>query len=110
MTCTLQTLASSHQEAIQDLSKKLSLSDSNAVSLSTKLALASNEIQESQDAFRNLEAKYDRMSRERAELEDLIVKERKETGNRISDLQKELAREREVITFTKNKEIIHNPR
>lgn len=79
------------------MSQKLSASDSNALSLSAKLALASSEIQESQDAFRDLEAKYDRMSRERNELEDLVIRERKETGNRIADLQRELAREREVI-------------
>jgi molybdopterin converting factor small subunit len=76
------------------------VSDSNAISLSTKLALASNEIQESQDAYRDLEAKYDRMSRERQELEDIIIRERKETGNTISDLQKQLAREKEVTYHT----------
>lgn len=76
------------------------MSDSNAISLSTKLALASNEIQESQDAYRDLEAKYDRMSRERQELEDIIIRERKETGNTISDLQKQLAREKEVTYHT----------
>ena len=96
MTSTLQTLSFTHHEAIQDLSKKLHVSDSNALSLSTKLTLASTEIQESQDAYRDLEAKYDRMSRERQELEDLIIRERKETGNRLSDLQGNLAREKEV--------------
>ena len=73
------------------------MADSNAISLSTRLALASNEIQESQDAFRDLEAKYDRVSRERMELEEIIMRERKETTNRITDLQRELAREREVL-------------
>ena len=96
LTTTLHTLTSSHQEAIQDLSKKLTHSDSNAVSLSAKLALASIEIEESQAAFRDLEAKYDRMSRERTELEDLLNRGQKESGIRITDLQKELAREREV--------------
>ncbi len=92
----MHTLSSSHQEAIQDLSKKLTQSDSNSVSLSAKLAMASNEIQESQNAFRDLEAKYDRMCRERTELEDLLIREQKESGTRITDLQKDLAREREV--------------
>jgi chromosome segregation ATPase len=77
------------------LSTKLNQSDSQAVALSTKLAIASNEIQDSQDAFRALEAKYDRLLREKLDLEDVLIRERKADNIQISDLQKDLAHERE---------------
>jgi chromosome segregation ATPase len=96
LTTTLQTLESSHQDAISKLSQKLNNVDTHALSLSTKLALASTEIEESQTAFRALEAKYERLIRDRSEIEDTLVRERKENGGRINDLQKELALERQV--------------
>ena len=93
---TIQTITQTHHEALQTLSSKLASTDSHAQSLQQRLASASREIAESQDAYRMIEAKYARMAKEKDEMESILTRERTDSRRLISELQGQLLAEREV--------------
>ncbi|KAI8930191.1 hypothetical protein BC831DRAFT_547078 [Entophlyctis helioformis] len=95
LTSTLQSITSSHQETLSRLTSKLASSDQKSMTLSQQLSLASSEIAQSQEAYRVLEAKLERVVGEKRALEEQVTTERSQTNARINDLQHELVVERE---------------
>ncbi|KAH9250831.1 hypothetical protein BASA81_011341 [Batrachochytrium salamandrivorans] len=95
LTNTLQSLTLSHQDAMARLTSKLATTDQNALTLSQKLSLASSEISETQNAYRSLEVKLERITKDKCDVEDTLISERNQFQAKMSDMQRELVSERE---------------
>jgi hypothetical protein len=99
MASTIQSLTTSHQEALLIFQDKYFTESKHAESLHGQLSIASSEIQTMQDVYKNSQTKVEMLEQECKRLEELIIKERTEMHNQLNDRQKDLNIEREVRKF-----------
>lgn len=95
MTSTIQSLTTSHHEALLILQQKYSKESQNSDSLQDQLSIASSEIQSMQQAYKNSQTKAEILEQECKRLEDLLIKERTEIHEKLNDRQRDLSNERE---------------
>lgn len=100
LTSTIQTLSLTHQEALLSLQHKYSKKNEHAESLSGKLTVASSEIQNMQDAYRNSQSKVERLEGDCGKLEQVLIKERSDLHTQLNDRQRDLNAERESRSKT----------
>lgn len=85
MSSTVDAINSTHQNTVNGLSKDLAAKEQ-------QLLMASKEIAKSHEAYKLLQAKLERVEREKKEFEETRSLER----NRVNELQRELVIERDV--------------
>lgn len=98
LNATLQALTKQHHDSLASIQTKLVSSDSQVVHFSKQLHKASDEIARSQDGYRLLEAKLERALKEKELLEDLLIRDRKDHGEKHRELETEADRERDRRT------------
>lgn len=88
LSSTLQTLAKHHQQTVEKLQTKLTVTDGQAHTLSERLAIASREISASQSALKSADERANNLSRDFGVF-------KAEANAKISELQRDLLHERE---------------
>lgn len=96
---TLQSLSEAHQTTLANLSGKLASTDQRACTLSEKLEMASGEITKTHEALMQAQIRYQNLLDDRNEMESVLIKERTTTSARITELESEMLREREVLFY-----------
>lgn len=99
LSSTIHALSSSHNDQVTNLQSIISKESHNGKLMMDKLALASSEIENMQEAYRISMARVERLETELSKAEDTITKERSENQIHLSSLQKDLIVEREVRHF-----------
>jgi hypothetical protein len=97
LSSTIHALSATHNDQLTSLQSRISKESQNGKLMMDKLALASSEIENTQEAYRISMARAERLEAELLKAEDIITKERSENQIHINSLQKDLIVEREVF-------------